>query len=152
MRHEFGDDGKCEECDAEACDEGEHDFSIYKWNDTQHWQACKLCEEAKKDSIGNHSLGAYSTNNDGKEQAECTNENCEYVSIKEGGKSSGDLNTDNVVDVTDLIILKRHVIAGSKTEWILTGNALTMADINGDGNVDITDILYLKREILESLK
>ncbi len=149
--HEFDDDGNCEECEAKACDEGEHDFSIFKWNDTEHWQACKWCEGAKRDSIASHSFGEYTTNTEGKQQAECTHDDCQYISIKESDASVGDLNGDNEINVTDLIILKRHVIAGSKTEWILTENALTLADLNKDGNVDITDIIKLKRTILESL-
>lgn len=63
----------------------------------------------------------------------------------------GDLNGDTLVNVTDLIILKRHIIAGSKTDWILTGNTLKLADLNNDGDVNITDIIVLKRKILDSL-
>ena len=48
-------------------------------------------------------------------------------------------------------MLKRHITAGSRTEWILTGNSLTAADMNEDENVDITDMLMLKRKITEEI-
>ena len=63
----------------------------------------------------------------------------------------GDINNDTRIDITDLLMLKRHIAAGSRTEWILTGNSLTAADMNEDGNVDITDMLMLKRKITEEI-
>ena len=49
-------------------------------------------------------------------------------------------------------MLKRHVIAGSKTEWILPDAKQALADLNDDNSIDIADIIILKRKILESLK
>lgn len=149
--HEFDENGKCKVCDAIACDEGEHNFSEFKWDNEIHYLSCKWCDDAKLDSMERHTLGKWTTNVDGKQQAKCTNENCEYVETRENEGLLGDLNLDGEINVTDLIILKRHVIAGSKAEWILTGDALTLADLNSDDNVDITDIIKLKRTILESL-
>ena len=63
----------------------------------------------------------------------------------------GDINNDGKIDITDLLMLKRHITAGSRTEWILTGNSLTAADMNEDENVDITDMLMLKRKITEEI-
>ena len=63
----------------------------------------------------------------------------------------GDINQDGRIDVTDLLMLKRHLVAGSRTEWILTGRALLLADMNEDGNVDVTDMLMLKRIIVEDM-
>ena len=63
----------------------------------------------------------------------------------------GDINQDGRIDVTDLLMLKRHLVAGSRTEWILTGQALLLADMNEDGNVDVTDMLMLKRIIVEDM-
>ncbi len=63
----------------------------------------------------------------------------------------GDVNQDGRIDVTDLLMLKRHLVAGSRTEWILTGRALLLADMNEDGNVDVTDMLMLKRIIVEDM-
>ena len=48
-----------------------------------------------------------------------------------------------------VILLKRHLIAGNKTNWILTGDSLKSADMNEDGKVDISDLLLLKREVIK---
>jgi hypothetical protein len=64
----------------------------------------------------------------------------------------GDINNDGNIDVTDLILLKRHIVAGNRTEWILIGQGENSADINGDGNVDVTDLLLLKRHIVAGNK
>ena len=48
-------------------------------------------------------------------------------------------------------MLKRHLVAESKTEWILTGDSLSAGDMNEDGTVDITDMLMLKRVIIENI-
>ena len=55
------------------------------------------------------------------------------------------------IDITDIMILKRHIIAGSKENWKLKGEKLQIADINEDGQVNITDMILLKREIIENL-
>ena len=60
----------------------------------------------------------------------------------------GDINGDKRIDVTDLLLLKIHIIAGNKEEWKLTGEKLQAGDINEDGEVNITDMLLLKREII----
>ena len=60
----------------------------------------------------------------------------------------GDINNDKKIDITDLLLLKRHIIAGNKTEWQLKGNSLKAADVNEDGNVNITDMLMLKRKLI----
>ena len=60
----------------------------------------------------------------------------------------GDINGDGQVNSTDLLLLKRHIIAGSKTEWILTGDKFKMGDINSDEKINATDLLLLKRKIV----
>ena len=60
----------------------------------------------------------------------------------------GDINGDNKVDAADLFLVKRHLIAGQKENWVLTGEELKSADIDKDGVVNISDLLYLKRMIL----
>lgn len=65
---------------------------------------------------------------------------------------TGDINQDKEVNVSDLLLLKRHLIAGSKTEWILTGNSLDSADINESGNINIADLLLEKRLLLKNMK
>ncbi len=62
----------------------------------------------------------------------------------------GDISGDGVVDSTDLLLMKRHIIAGSKTEWILTGDKFTRGDMNLDGTIDSTDLLQLKRKIVNN--
>jgi hypothetical protein len=86
-----------------------------------------------------------------------------YVKDKAGNVSSksitisnvyelGDINDDGNLDITDLLLLKRNIVAGSKTSWALTGQGEKSADINKDGNVDVTDILLLKRHIVAGNK
>lgn len=63
----------------------------------------------------------------------------------------GDINEDKKVNISDLLLLKRHLIAGSKTEWILTERRQKIADINEDGKVNISDLLLLKRFLLNKM-
>ena len=63
----------------------------------------------------------------------------------------GDINHDSKIDITDIILLKRHLIAENRANWILTGDKLEAADMNENGKVDISDLLLLKREIVEDL-
>ena len=63
----------------------------------------------------------------------------------------GDINEDRKIDITDFLMLKRHLIAGNKKDWILTGNRLLAADMNENGKVDISDVLILKRNIINNL-
>ena len=63
----------------------------------------------------------------------------------------GDINQDEKIDVTDLLMLKRHLVAGSRENWKITGDSLLAADMNEDGNVDITDMLMLKRKIVNNM-
>ena len=73
------------------------------------------------------------------------------IEITNIDKTVGDINQDGKIDVTDFLMLKRHLVAGNKTDWILTGKSLLAADMNEDGNVDITDMLMLKRIIVEDM-
>ena len=63
----------------------------------------------------------------------------------------GDINEDRKIDITDFLMLKRHLIAGNRRDWILTGNRLLAADMNENGKVDISDVLILKRNIINNL-
>ena len=60
---------------------------------------------------------------------------------------NGDVDVNGIVDITDVILLKRHLIAGNGTNWILTGENLEAADMNENGKVDISDLVLLKREV-----
>ena len=63
----------------------------------------------------------------------------------------GDINADSKIDITDVILLKRHLIAGNRTNWILTGDNLEAADMNENEKVDISDLLLLKREVAQNI-
>ena len=63
----------------------------------------------------------------------------------------GDINNDGKIDITDVFLLKRHLIAGSKEAWKLEGNNLLAADMNEDSRVDVTDMIMLKRIVLENI-
>lgn len=54
---------------------------------------------------------------------------------------TADVNSDLVIDITDLVVLRKH-LAEITT---LTSNNLLAADINHDGNVDITDLIILRK-------
>ncbi len=64
---------------------------------------------------------------------------------------TGDIDGNGMIDITDFLMLKRHLVAGSKTEWILTGKSLLTADMNENGNIDVTDMLMLKRKIANNM-
>ena len=60
----------------------------------------------------------------------------------------GDINGDKKLDVADLLLIKRHLIAGNKEEWKLEEKQQKYADIDNNGVVDVSDLLYLKRKLL----
>ena len=62
-----------------------------------------------------------------------------------------DINQDGKIDITDLLMIKRHLVAGNKNNWILNGNSALAADINQDGEIDITDLLMLKRKLINNI-
>ena len=59
--------------------------------------------------------------------------------------SKGDINCDEVTDIEDLLLLKKHVL---KIKDVIPGS-VGYADINGDGTVDIEDLLLLKKHVLK---
>lgn len=64
----------------------------------------------------------------------------------------GDINEDEVIDVSDLLMLKRHLVAGNNESWILTEKKLKAADINEDNVVDVSDLLLEKRLVIKQNK
>lgn len=54
---------------------------------------------------------------------------------------TGDVNSDDDVDITDLVILRRHLAEIDS----LTGKNLLAADLNHDDSVDITDLIILRK-------
>ena len=64
----------------------------------------------------------------------------------------GDVNLDGKITATDLLLEKRHLVAGSKQEWILTGDRFKAGDINTDGKITATDLILIKRLVLQNIK
>lgn len=64
----------------------------------------------------------------------------------------GDINGDSKITSTDLLLLKRHIVADDRKEWILTGEKFTAGDINKDGAITATDLIQLKRLVLKELE
>lgn len=62
----------------------------------------------------------------------------------------GDINRNNKITITDLILLKRHLIANTEEEWKLVGEQQVLADMNEDGKINITDVILLKRFLLNN--
>ncbi len=56
------------------------------------------------------------------------------------GTLSGDVNTDGVVDLKDVVILQRHLAGG----WNVTIHE-TNADVNKDGEINVKDVVLLQR-------
>ncbi len=59
--------------------------------------------------------------------------------------SYGDLNSDKVVDLTDLTILSQYLLH----EKDLDEKSMKCADANGDGSVDITDLATLRQYVMK---
>lgn len=57
---------------------------------------------------------------------------------------TGDTNGDGIISVTDMLMIKGHLLGTSS----LKGEALYAADTNGDKNVSITDFIQIKSHIL----
>ena len=64
----------------------------------------------------------------------------------------GDINEDGKITATDLLLVKRHLIAGEKQECTLTGDKFKAGDINKDGKITATDLLLIKRLVLEQIE
>jgi len=59
---------------------------------------------------------------------------------------TGDINDDGLVDIEDLLLLKKHVL---KIAEITGDDAYFQADMNFDWNVDIEDLLIIKKVVLK---
>ena len=56
----------------------------------------------------------------------------------------GDLNADDVMNVTDVTLLINLILNGGNEDYITAH----IADLNGDSNVNVTDVTVLINEIL----
>ena len=63
----------------------------------------------------------------------------------------GDVNKDGKITATDLLLVKRHIVAGERQEWILTEDKFTLADLNKNGKITATDLLLLKRLVIQQV-
>ena len=63
----------------------------------------------------------------------------------------GDANLDGKITATDLLLVKRHLVAGKKQEWILKENKFNAGDINKDNKITATDLLLIKRLVLKEM-
>ena len=57
---------------------------------------------------------------------------------------TGDVNGDGKITITDMIMIKSHLLKKST----LTGAAAYAADTNGDGKISITDFIQMKSHLL----
>ena len=99
----------------------------------------------EKDAISNTTIIYAKLNTEGHRYAEENKQG--YILTYE----TGDIDGNEMIEITDFLMLKRHLVAGNRTNWILTENSLLAADINEDGSVDITDMLMLKRVVVENI-
>ena len=67
-----------------------------------------------------------------------------YVAVFERGYFFGDANGDGKVSISDLLVIKSHIM----DKKFLSQDFVIVADMNGDGNVTITDFLCVKDIIL----
>ena len=65
-----------------------------------------------------------------------------YAKFEDG--KLGDINGDNEIDITDLVILGRYLVDLEEIDESLVG----LADINRDSEVDITDLVILGRYLV----
>ena len=67
----------------------------------------------------------------------------------------GDVNQDGSIDITDVFLIKRHVVStmigDNDANWMIPQETQYLADVNEDGVVDITDIYQLKVKVLSEL-
>ena len=78
-------------------------------------------------------------------EASTINLNFSLPSLAEGRK--GDINNDNKVDLTDLIIALRALTGLETTGLIRDNYAASGADVNGDGKIGLQDVVYILQKI-----
>ena len=58
---------------------------------------------------------------------------------------AGDLNGDGVLNLKDVVLLRRYIAGG----WKVSVNEAA-ADFNGDGNINLKDVILLRRTIADA--
>jgi len=61
----------------------------------------------------------------------------------EKGYETGDLNGDGLINITDLVMLRRYLAGVAE----LNEGGIKAADLNNDGKVNITDLVILRRRL-----
>ena len=56
----------------------------------------------------------------------------------------GDVNGDDVIDVVDLAIVKKHILGKIN----LQNEVFTLGDVNADGSIDVIDLALVKKHLL----
>ncbi len=70
---------------------------------------------------------------------------------QEDTKLLGDADKDGNITANDLLLIKRHLVAGNKQSWILTAEQFALADLDKDNKITATDLLLMKRLVLKHL-
>ena len=78
--------------------------------------------------------------------------NVDWIKSEDEEDLLGDTSKDGTISETDVLQVKRHIVAGTKEEWILKDDRFTVADVNKDGKITATDLLLIKRLVLEQGK
>ena len=60
----------------------------------------------------------------------------------------GDISGNDKIEISDLLLLKRNLIAGKNESWLLKERAFEAGDINKDGKINVIDLLLLKRKLI----
>ena len=122
------------------------DFAFFNCNQLKYLKIPSSVKEIGKNTFSGRSTIIYTKKNTvGHQLAE---ENyMGYILIYE----KGDIDGNGIVNITDFLMLKRHLVAESKTEWILTEDSLSAGDMNEDTLVDITDMLMLKKVLVDEM-
>jgi len=63
--------------------------------------------------------------------------------VEGDGYAVGDINGDGMINITDLVMLRRHLAGVAPLE----GKSLIAADLNEDGFVNITDLVILRQKL-----
>ena len=61
-----------------------------------------------------------------------------------GDRKYGDANNDGEIDITDVVILRAHIV---RTR-LISGSDLVYADVNKDGTIDIVDVVLIRKIII----
>jgi len=68
-----------------------------------------------------------------------------YVAVSETPLVIGDVNDDEVINISDVISTINHILGNRQDDFIFEN-----ADINGDGEITITDVITIINKILEN--